>query len=43
MSSFIDAAAALKVFHDAGFGWVTRNHLNSNLGPRNGPKSKEGE
>ena len=33
--------AALKVFHDAGFGWVTRNHLNSNLGPRNGPKSKE--
>ena len=35
--------AALKVFHDAGFDWVTRNHLNSNLGTRNAPKPREGE
>ena len=34
--------AALKVFHDGGFTWVTRTTLNDNLGPRSKPKSKEG-
>ena len=36
-------AAALKVFHDAGFPWVKRHTLNDNLGTRSAPKSKEGE
>lgn len=33
--------AALKVFHDAGFTWVTRHTLHDNLGPRSAPKAKE--
>jgi len=36
-------AAALKVFHDAGYDWVKRATLNDNLGPRSKPKQKEGE
>ena len=36
-------AAALKVFHDAGFAWVKRSTLNDNLGTRNAPKQKEGK
>jgi hypothetical protein len=32
--------AALKVFHDAGFTWVSRATLNDNIGTRNAPKSK---
>ena len=36
-------AAALKVFHDAGFPWVKRHTLNDNLGTRSAPKSKEPE
>lgn len=36
--------AALAVFHDAGFAWVTRATLNDNLGPRSKPKPlDEGE
>ena len=34
--------AAIKVFHDAGFTWVTRATLNDNIGTRSAPKSKEG-
>ena len=34
--------AALAVFHEAGFPWVTRATLNDNLGPRSAPKPKEG-
>ena len=34
-------AAAIKVFHDAGFDWVKRSTLNDNLGPRSAPKQKE--
>lgn len=30
--------AALVVFHDAGFRWVSRTTLNDNLGPRSKPK-----
>jgi hypothetical protein len=33
--------AAIKVFHDAGFKWVTRATLNDNIGTRSAPKSKE--
>ena len=33
--------AAIKIFHDAGFEWVTRTTLNDNLGPRSKPKQKE--
>jgi hypothetical protein len=33
--------AAIKVFHDAGFNWVTRATLNDNIGTRSAPKSKE--
>lgn len=38
--------AALVVFHDAGFRWVSRTTLNDNLGPRSKPKgdyAKEGQ
>lgn len=34
--------AAIKVFHDAGFPWVTRATLNDNIGTRSAPKLKEG-
>jgi len=30
--------AAIKEFHDAGFGWVTRATLNDNIGTRSNPK-----
>ena len=33
--------AALKVFHDVGFPWVTRTTLNDNIGPRSKPKQEE--
>jgi hypothetical protein len=33
--------ASIKVFHDAGFKWVTRATLNDNIGTRSAPKSKD--